>query len=121
MSPASVALGRSSFNACNFNTFNVSNILLDSSTLIANSFKSATNLVNINIKKNNASFLFDYSSNLSKQSIINLINAAVANISYTLHSTIYNKCKSGGEWYTDVQAAIDAKALEGYTVTLISA
>ena len=58
---------------------------------------------------------------LTKQSVLNLINAAAANVTYTLHSTVYNKCASGGEWYSDVQAAIDAKALQGYTVTLISA
>ena len=58
---------------------------------------------------------------LTKQSVLNLINAAQANITYTLKYSVYNKCASGGEWYSDVQAAIDAKALQGYTVTLISA
>lgn len=60
-------------------------------------------------------------SKLTEQSVLNIINAAAANVTYTLHSTVYGKCASGGEWYSDVQAAIDAKALEGYTVTLISA
>jgi len=58
---------------------------------------------------------------LTKQSILNLINATTASVTHTLYSAVYNKCASGGEWNTDVQAAIDAKALEGYTVTLISA
>lgn len=58
---------------------------------------------------------------LKKQSIINIINAAAANVTYTLHSTVYAKCASGGEWHTDIQAAIDAKAAQGFTVTLISA
>lgn len=58
---------------------------------------------------------------LKKQSIINIINAAAANVTYTLHSIVYNKCASGGEWHTDIQAAIDAKAAQGYTITLISA
>ena len=58
---------------------------------------------------------------LTKQSVLSLINAASASISYTLNSTVYNKCASGGDWYTDIQAAIDAKAQQGYTVTLISA
>ena len=58
---------------------------------------------------------------MSKDSVIGAINAAAANVTYTLYSAVYNKCALGGEWNTDVQAAIDAKALEGYTVTLISA
>ena len=58
---------------------------------------------------------------LKKQSIINIINAAAANVTYTLHATIYAKCASGGDWHTDIQAAINAKAAQGFTVTLISA
>lgn len=76
-------------------------------TLLVDSIKANTKFVSSNV--------------LPKQFIINIINVAQANVTYTLHSTVYNKCASGGEWYTDVQAAIDAKALEGYTVTLISA
>ena len=58
---------------------------------------------------------------LREQSILNLIAAAAANVTYTLHATVYAKCATGGEWHADVQAALDAKAAEGYTVTLISA
>ena len=60
-------------------------------------------------------------NNLLKYNVISIINAAAANVTYTLHSTVYAKCASGGEWHTDIQAAIDAKAAQGYTVTLISA
>ena len=58
---------------------------------------------------------------LFESAILNLINAAAANVTYTLHPTVYAKCASGGEWHTDIQAAIDAKAAQGFTVTLISA
>lgn len=58
---------------------------------------------------------------LIKENILSFINFSKNNNTYTLSQTIYNKCASGGEWNADVQAAIDAKALEGYTVTLISA
>lgn len=59
---------------------------------------------------------------ISKQSILNIINAVQENnLTFKFHSVVYNKCASGGEWYTDIQNAIDAKALQGYTVTLISA
>lgn len=58
---------------------------------------------------------------MSKEGVLSLINFAARNNTYTLHSTIYNKCASGGEWHTDIQAAIDAKAAQGFIVTLISA
>lgn len=60
-------------------------------------------------------------NNLLKNNVLSIIQAAQANVTYTLHSTIYAKCASGGEWHTDIQAAIDAKAAQGYIVTLISA
>lgn len=60
-------------------------------------------------------------NNLLKNNIISIIEAAAANVTYTLHATIYAKCANGGEWHTEIQAAIDAKAAQGYTVTLISA
>lgn len=60
-------------------------------------------------------------SGMSKEGVLSLINFAARNNTYTLHSTVYNKCASGGEWHTDIQAAIDAKAAQGFTVTLISA
>ena len=58
---------------------------------------------------------------LTKQSVINVINATFANVTHTLQSSVYAKCASGGIWHADVQAALDAKAAEGFTVTLISA
>lgn len=58
---------------------------------------------------------------LTKQSIINIINASQANLTHTLQASVYAKCASGGVWHTDIQAAIDAKAAQGFTVTLISA
>lgn len=58
---------------------------------------------------------------LTKQSIINIINASQANLTHTLQASVYAKCASGGVWHTDIQAAIDAKAAQGYVVTLISA
>lgn len=81
----------------------------------------STNIKNISAEKISLSLSLKYSNNITKQSVLNIINAAAANVTYTLHSTVYNKCASGGEWYTDIQAAIDAKAQQGYTVTLISA
>lgn len=60
-------------------------------------------------------------NNLLKNNVLSIIEAAAANVTYTLHSTIYAKCASGGEWHNDIQAAIDAKAAQGYIVTLISA
>lgn len=60
-------------------------------------------------------------NNLLQNNILSIIQSAQANVTYTLHSTIYAKCASGGEWHTDIQAAIDAKAAQGYVVTLISA
>lgn len=60
-------------------------------------------------------------SGMSKDGVLSLINFAARNNTYTLHSTIYAKCASGGEWHTDIQAAINAKAAQGFIVTLISA
>lgn len=97
------------------------NAQFDSLTTVSNMFIDATNLETIEIKSFKISLNLRWQSKLTEQSVINLINAAQASITITLHSTVYNKCASGGEWYTDIQAAIDAKALEGYTVTLISA
>ena len=93
----------------------------DSLTTVSNMFIGATNLETIEIKSLKISLNLRWQSKLTKQSVLNIINAAEANVTYTLHSTVYNKCKSGGEWYTDIQAAIDAKSQQGYTVTLIPA
>ena len=90
-------------------------------TQSSNMFINASNLEDIEIKSFINSINFSWQSKLTKQSVLNIINAAAANVTYTLHSTVYNKCASGGEWYSDIQAAIDAKAQQGYTVTLISA
>ena len=60
-------------------------------------------------------------NNLLKNNVLSIIQAAQANVTYTLHSTIYAKCASGGEWHSDIQAAIDTKSTQGYVVTLISA
>ena len=60
-------------------------------------------------------------SGMSKEGVLSLINFAARNNTYTLHSLVYNKCATGGEWNADIQAAIDAKAAQGFTVTLISA
>ena len=90
-------------------------------TQSSNMFINASNLEDVEIKSFINSINFSWQSKLTKQSVLNIINAAAANVTYTLHSTVYNKCASGGEWYSDIQAAIDAKAQQGYTVTLISA
>lgn len=60
-------------------------------------------------------------SGMSKDGVLSLINFAARNNTYTLHSSVYGKCASGGEWHTEIQSAIDAKAAQGFTVTLISA
>ena len=60
-------------------------------------------------------------SGMSKEGVLSLINFAARNNTYTLHSSVYGKCASGGEWHTEIQSAIDAKAAQGFTVTLISA
>ena len=60
-------------------------------------------------------------SGMTKEGVLSLINFAARNNTYTLHPSVYGKCANGGEWHTDIQAAIDAKAAEGYIVTLISA
>lgn len=61
------------------------------------------------------------SNGLTKENVLSFIKHAAISLTIKLSSTIYAKCKQDGEWYDDIQAAIDAKALEGYTVTLISA
>lgn len=94
---------------------------INSDTTIGTWITSATKIFHIDVDKIAQSMTFKYLNQLDKQSVLNIINAAAANVTYTLHSTIYNKCASSGEWYSDIQAAIDAKAQQGYTVTLISA
>lgn len=81
----------------------------------------AGNLSLITADKITISTNFKLMTSLIKESVLNIINAAAANVTYTLHATIYAKCASGGEWHTDIQAAIDTKAAQGFTVTLISA
>lgn len=95
--------------------------VIDENCSVTNIFSGALYLKTITINLLKKSLNIGKSSFLTKQSVLNLINAAAADVTYTLHATPYAKCASGGEWNTDVQAAIDAKALEGYTVTLISA
>ena len=58
---------------------------------------------------------------ITYEALINLIQKVKANITITLQAGIYRYCSEGGIWHADVQAALDAKAAEGFTVTLISA
>lgn len=82
---------------------------------------SVSMLVNIDADVIRINLNISSTSALTKQSIINIINASQANLTHTLQASVYAKCASGGVWHTDIQAAIDAKAAQGYTITLISA
>ena len=47
---------------------------------------------------------------LKKDSILYIINNAAngtTDITITLHADVYNKCIEGGEWYDDIQTALD--------------
>ena len=86
---------------------------------LAGFLSSVSNLIATDDVKANLSI--GNCSGMSKEGVLSLINYAARNNTYTLHATVYNKCATGGEWHADVQAALDAKAAEGFTVTLISA
>lgn len=74
----------------------------------------ATGYIKTNINVSNALYL-------EMTDVLSLINHAESNVTYTLNPNTYNLCKQGGIWYNNIQAAIDAKAAQGFTVTLISA
>ena len=50
------------------------------------------------------------SPNLSKASLLYMINneASTGAITITLNSSVYAKCQSGGDWYSDVSAALSS-------------
>ena len=58
---------------------------------------------------------------LTEGDVLSLIEAAAADVTYFLQTATYNNCSESGAWYYSVKAAIDAKAAQGFTVTLISA
>lgn len=67
---------------------------------------------------------FSQSSNLSKESLLYMINncATAATFTITLHPTVYTKCVAGGEWHSDMQKALDnAQNNKSTTITLASA
>ena len=82
-------------------------------------FKNCYSLEDIQLKGLKVSISFGESSALSKDSLLYMINneASTGAITITLNASVYAKCQSGGEWYSDISTALAAHT----NVTLASA
>jgi len=79
--------------------------------------KGCTSLANIEVNELNVAAISFEDCPLTKQSILNLINAATVEVSITLKGTVYDAYASD----SDVVAAIAAKASSNITVSLVRA
>lgn len=73
-------------------------------------FTNCYSLEDISLKGIKVSVAFSNSPNLSKASLLYMINneASTSAITITLHASVYAKCQSGGEWYSDISTALAA-------------
>lgn len=71
-------------------------------------FKNCYSLEDVNLYKLKTSISFAESPNLSKASLLYMINneATTGAITITLHASVYAKCQTGGEWYSDISTAL---------------
>ena len=87
-------------------------------TNTSNVFAGAYSLQDVQISGLNANISFANSPNLSKDSLLYMINnASTTAFTITLHATVYAKCQSGGDWYSEVSAALSVHT----NITLASA
>ena len=72
------------------------------------------NIEYINFVNLNKNFNLQACSKLSKESLIYMIQNAIAttNIIITLHNDVYLKCQEGGEWYSEIENVLDTKNKE---------
>lgn len=72
-------------------------------------FRSCLSLEKVLIQNLKISIDLKESKLLSKESILYMINnvdTSATGIVVTLHSTVYSKCTTGGDWYNDVNSAL---------------
>lgn len=79
--------------------------------------KGCTSLANIELNELNVAAISFEDCPLTKQSVLNLINAATAEVAITLNETVYDAYASD----SDVVAAIASKASSNITVSLVRA
>lgn len=84
------------------------------------SFSNCYSLEEIKLSGLKFSVEIKYSQLLTLNSILYIINnvdTSATNIVVTLHSTVYSKCTTGGDWYNDVSSALSNHS----NITLASA
>lgn len=103
------------FGSCSSLKYIIGNIKLQDSNNSV--FFHCKSLVYVNIAEHTSGVYFDHSPQLSLQTIKNAIQNVKKTITdavlITLHADTYAKCTEGGEWYDEVQAALNTA--NGYT------
>lgn len=87
-------------------------------------FQLCNALSNIQFTNLGVNIFFPDSPLLSKESLLYMINNCASNATFTitLHPDVYAKCQEGGEWYSEVSAALStALGDKTTTITLASA
>lgn len=78
-------------------------------TNFSQAFELCYSLKEIRLYKLKASLTFAACSALSKDSLLYMINNSQTTVfTITLHASVYAKCQSGGEWYSDISTALAA-------------
>ena len=76
---------------------------------LSGDFVGCYSLEDVRIRSNGKNIELPDSSLLSEASLLYMINNAGTNaFTITLHASVYDKCQSGGEWYSDISTALAA-------------
>lgn len=113
------------FNGCS-NLRVIRGLITPYSTNVStsNAFKGCAKLELVKLRSWNGNVSFSDSPILSKETLLYLITncASSKTFTITLHSAVYSKCVSGGEWYSEVNTALqNAKTNKSTNITLASA
>lgn len=113
------------FNECS-NLRSIRGLISPYSTNVStsNAFKGCAKLELVKLRGWNGNVSFSDSPILSKDALLYLITncASSKTFTITLHSGVYAKCVSGGEWYSEVNTALqNAKTNKSTNITLASA
>ena len=81
---------------------------LTASSTLSNAFLLCGSLETLELKGLKVSIDLSSSSVISKESLLYIINneTSTGAITITLNSSVYAKCQSGGDWYSDVSTAL---------------
>lgn len=110
-----------SFNGCSnlrriYGEINVT----DAKNAFTDTFKACVKLEDVEIYGLTKDVSFADSPNLSKESLLYMINNSASNATFTivLHPDVHAKCELGEEWYTDINNALTLKEMDGTYITL---